>query len=102
MHTLMKRLAVIGLLATLAGCNSTDALTPQVDVGSTFNSPPVTQTDLDNMSADTGPVTTTQETAFTSSGQTSLAGGRDTAGTLEGQADALARNNPSGGNSVSQ
>ena len=34
MHTLMKRLALVGLIATLAGCNSTDALTPRVDVGS--------------------------------------------------------------------
>ncbi len=92
MQELMKRLALIGLIATLAGCNSTDALTPQVDVGGgTFNSPPVTQNDLDQMSAQTTPVTrTTQETAFTPSSGTTT--GADTAGTLQGQADALARN----------
>lgn len=89
MHKLMKRLALIGLIATLAGCNSTDALIPRADVGSSFNSPPVTQNDLDQMSAETVPVTTTsQQTAFTG-GST----GEDTAGTLQGQADALARNN---------
>ena len=61
MQELMKRLALIGLVAALAGCNSTDALTPQVDVGGGgFNSPPVTQNDLDQMSAQTTPVTTTR------------------------------------------
>lgn len=96
MQELMKRLALIGLIATLAGCNSTDALIPRADVGNGFDSPPVTQSDLDQMSADTSPVTTmpvataTQQTAFTSSGDST---GADTAGTLQGQADALARNN---------
>ena len=92
MQELMKRLALIGLIATLAGCNSTDALTPQVDVGGgTFNSPPVTQSDLDQMSAQTTPVTrTSQENAFTPSAGTTS--GADTAGTLQGQADALSRN----------
>ena len=96
MHELMKRLAVIGLIAALAGCNSTDALIPRADVGNGFNSPPVTQSDLDQMSAETTPVTTmpvtsaTQQTAFTASGTST---GADTAGTLQGQADALARNN---------
>lgn len=95
MQELMKRLALIGLIATLAGCNSTDALTPRADVGNGFNSPPVTQSDLDQMSAETSPVTTTpvatatQQTAFTASG---VSTGEDTAGTLQGQADALARN----------
>lgn len=97
MHELMKRLALIGLIAALAGCSSsTDALTPRADIGGgSFNSPPVTQSDLDQMSADTSPVTTmpvagaTQQTAFTASGVTT---GEDTAGTLQGQADALARN----------
>ena len=95
MHELMKRLALIGLIAALAGCSSTDALTPRADVGSGFNSPPVTQNDLDQMSAETTPVTTmpvattTQQTAFTASG---VSTGEDTAGTLQGQADALARN----------
>jgi len=101
MHTLMKRLALVGLIATLAGCNSTDALIPRVDVGSNgFNSPPVTQGDLDQMSAETSPVTTmpvatAQQTAFADTSGLDGAGGstgRDTAGTLQGQADALARN----------
>ncbi|MDX3977252.1 hypothetical protein [Shinella sp.] len=96
MQELMKRLALIGLIATLAGCNSTDALTPQVDVGGgSFNSPPVTQNDLDQMSAQSTPVTTTtttQETAFTPSNGNHTSTGADTAGTLEAQADALARN----------
>lgn len=39
-------------LTLLAGCNSTDALIPQVDVGdSGFRSPPVNQADLDSMSS---------------------------------------------------
>jgi hypothetical protein len=92
MQELMKRLALIGLIATLAGCNSTDALTPQVDVGGGFNSPPVTQGDLDRMSAETPPVTTTQQTAFTTPAGSISTTGDDTAGTLQGQADALARN----------
>nr|WP_298101294.1 hypothetical protein [uncultured Shinella sp.] len=93
-HELMKRLAVIGLIAILSGCNSTDALTPQVDVGGGLNSSPVTQRDLDQMSAQTTPVTTTtQQTAFTTPAETGTTSGRDTAGTLQGQADALARNN---------
>lgn len=98
MHELTKRLALIGLIATLAGCNSTDALIPRVDVGSNFNSPPVTQNDLDQMSAEAKPVTTmpvataTQQTAFTSSSGIGGSTGEDTAGTLQGQADALARN----------
>ena len=98
MQELMKRLALIGLIATLAGCNSTDALTPQVDVGGgSFSSPPVTQSDLDQMSAQTTPVTSSsQQTAFTTPAETGNTTGMDTAGTLEGQADALARNN--GGN----
>ena len=93
MQELTKRLALIGLIAALSGCSSTDALTPRADVGNGFNSPPVTQGDLDRMSAETTPVTTmpvaSQQTAFTASGTTT---GADTAGTLQGQADALARN----------
>jgi len=105
MHTLMKRLALVGLIATLAGCNSTDALIPRADVGGGgFNSPPVTQGDLDRMSAETSPVTTmpvatAQQTAFADTTGLDGAGGstgRDTAGTLEGQADALARNQSAG------
>ena len=94
MQELMKRLALIGLIAALAGCNSTDALTPQVDVGGGFNSPPVAQSDLDAMSAQTTAVTTTtQQTAFTTPVGTGSSSGADTAGTLQAQADALARNN---------
>lgn len=95
MQELMKRLAVIGLMTILAGCNSTDALTPQVDVGGGFNSPPVTQNDLDEMSAQTTPVTTTtntQQTAFATPSGTGTTTGADTAGSLQGQADALQRN----------
>jgi hypothetical protein len=93
-HELTKRLAVIGLIAILSGCNSTDALTPQVDVGGGLNSSPVTQRDLDQMSAQTTPVTTTtQQTAFAMPSETGTTSGRDTAGTLQGQADALERNN---------
>jgi hypothetical protein len=101
MHELMKRLALIGLIAALAGCNSTDALIPRADVGGGFNSSPVTQRELDQMSAETTPDTTmpvtstTQQTAFT--GDTT---GADTAGTLQGQADALARNNGAAGSDV--
>jgi len=94
MQELTRRLALIGLIAILSGCNSTDALTPQVDVGGGFNSPPVTQGDLDRMSAETAPVTATRrETAFTPPAGTGRSTGADTAGTLEGQADALARRN---------
>ncbi|MDP9590893.1 UNVERIFIED_ORG: hypothetical protein J2W19_003468 [Shinella zoogloeoides] len=100
MQKLNKRLALIGLMAILAGCNSTDALIPRADVGGNFNSPPVTQSDLDRMSADTGPVAgTSAETAFASPGIGGGSTGADTAGTLQGQADALARNQ--GGASVS-
>lgn len=98
MHELTKRLALIGLIATLAGCNSTDALIPRADVGSNFESPPVTQSDLDQMSAETRPAATmpvataTQQTAFTAPAGAGGSTGEDTAGTLQGQADALARN----------
>ena len=89
MHELKSRLALAGLLLALAGCNSTDALTPQVDVGGgTTPSSPVTQRDLDQMSADTRPVGSAQATAMASAGR------GETAGTLEAQADALARNQP--------
>ncbi|SIQ26390.1 hypothetical protein SAMN05880582_1011292 [Rhizobium sp. RU20A] len=103
-------------LVLLSGCNSTDALTPQVDVGAgTFNSPPVTERDLDGM-ASQPPVTTGQQQAASqpvrqseqpitgqtlappsSTTTTALHGGtaagngtyHDPAGTLEGQAAAL-------------
>lgn len=49
----MNRLiSAISGLALLTGCNSTDALIPQVDVGEgNFRSPPVNQADLDTMSS---------------------------------------------------
>ncbi len=106
----------LSLLILTAGCNSTDALTPQVDVGNgSFNSPPVTQRDLDGM-ANQGPVTGNQQmaanqatgqneqpingqtlapppsTTTTALQQTTPAANgtyRDPAGTLEGQAAAL-------------
>ena len=91
MHELMKRLALIGLIAAFAGCSSsTDALTPRADIGSSFNSPPATQNDLDQMSAETSPATTMPVAGGTQ--QTGVTTGEDTAGTLQGQADALARN----------
>jgi hypothetical protein len=103
MQELKKRLAVVGLIAILSGCNSTDALTPQVDVGGGFSSPPVTQSDLDQMSAETAPATVpvtttttttvTQQTAFTNPTGAGGSTGADTAGTLQAQADALTRNN---------
>ncbi|PTM92653.1 hypothetical protein [Mycoplana dimorpha] len=87
MHELKSQLALAGLLLTLAGCNSTDALIPQVDVGGGLApSSPVTQRDLDQMSAETRPIGSAQATAMASSGR------MQTAGTLEAQADALARN----------
>ena len=89
MRELMQRVTLVGLLL-LAGCNSTDALTPQVDVGGgTMRSPPVTQRDLDQMSAENPPVGNTQATAMTGSPAGSgQAGG---SGTLEAQAEALSR-----------
>lgn len=54
MRTLITLLAGLGYVALLAGCNSMDALTPQVDVGGgTFNSPPVNQSDLAAMEQQT-------------------------------------------------
>jgi hypothetical protein len=54
MRTLITLLAGLGYVAALAGCNSMDALTPQVDVGGgTFNSPPVNQRDLAAMEQQT-------------------------------------------------
>ena len=45
-------LAVPALVLALSGCNTTEALTPQVDVGhNTSQSTPVTQGDLDQMAA---------------------------------------------------
>lgn len=105
MRKLSTPLFSLGLLIALAGCNSTDMLTPQVDVGGgTFRSPPVTQSDLDSMSSQTAvtPVQrapVSQTTAFTtqpapSNTPTAYAMGdatyTDPAGTLEGQANRLA------------
>lgn len=105
MRKLSSPLFGLGLLIAVAGCNSTDALTPQVDVGGgTFRSPPVTQSDLDAMSTQTAvaPVQrapVSQATAFAtepaqSNTPTTYATGdatyTDPAGTLEGQASRLA------------
>ncbi|OCP17328.1 MULTISPECIES: hypothetical protein [unclassified Ensifer] len=105
MRKLITPIASLGLVAALAGCNSTDALIPQVDVGGgTFRSPPVTQSDLESMSTQTAvvpvqssPVQRTQ--AFASqpapvSMPTQYATGdstyTDPAGSLEAQASRLA------------
>ncbi|WP_075289736.1 lipoprotein [Pararhizobium arenae] len=104
----MKRLiSAISGLALLAGCNSTDALIPQVDVGEgNFRSPPVNQADLDTMSSQ--PAYVPQETASIQSGpldaqpsytepssETMLAQGdmgyTDPAGSLEAQASRLSQ-----------
>ncbi|MCG5479624.1 hypothetical protein [Sinorhizobium alkalisoli] len=99
-------IASLGLAAALAGCNTTDALIPQVDVGEgNFHSPPVTQSDLDTMSAQTAvmpveSVPPSRTAAF--SAQPHVAGPptqsaadyadyTDPAGTLEGQANRLAQ-----------
>ena len=88
MHKLTKRLALTGLIAaTLAGCNSTDALTPQVNVGGDFSSPPVTQNDLDGMAAESAPPPAMQQTAFAEN-QSEPA----PAHTLQAQAAALSGN----------
>lgn len=85
MYHLKPWLALAGLLLALAGCNSTDALTPQVDVGSgSPQSSPVTQRDLDQVSAYNQPVGSAQANA--------MAGHPASAGTLEAQADALTHN----------
>ncbi|AFL53213.1 hypothetical protein ABIE78_000894 [Sinorhizobium fredii] len=98
-------IASLGLAAAIAGCNSTDALIPQVDVGGgTFRSPPVTQSDLEAMSTQTAvmpveSVPPSRTAAF--SAQPNISGPptqyatnhtdyTDPAGTLEGQANRLA------------
>jgi hypothetical protein len=101
-------IASLGLAAALAGCNTTDALIPQVDVGEgTFRSPPVTQSDLDAISAQTAvmPVESippSRTAAFSAqpnisgpptqyaTGNRSYSDYTDPAGTLEGQASRLA------------
>ena len=107
MRKMLNRLAMIGLLAVLSACNSTDALTPQVDVGGgVIPSSAVTERDIEAVSADTSPVGTAQQTALmgqtesraeiaTTTALTSPSGGEDTAGSLQAQADALARNQQS-------
>ncbi len=110
MQKLVMLFAGLGLVAALAGCNSTDALTPQVDVGAgSFQSPPVTQSDLDQM-AQQQPVVTEQQlepvsqtTAFstqnnvTTPAETALARSDTTytnpAGTLDAQAGQLQQGN---------
>ncbi|AWI57997.1 hypothetical protein AB395_00002345 [Sinorhizobium fredii CCBAU 45436] len=108
MGTMRKQImpiASLGLAAAIAGCNTTDALIPQVDVGGgTFRSPPVTQSDLEAMSAQTAvmpveSVPASRTAAF--SAQPNVSGPpmqygaghtdyTDPAGTLEGQASRLA------------
>ncbi|HTO32740.1 MAG TPA: hypothetical protein VL202_16405 [Pararhizobium sp.] len=109
MHKLTALFAGLGMVAALSGCNSMDALTPQVDVGGgTFVSPPINQQDLDAMSQQTAyttPQATTpvQSSALASSVQqqgfnegptgTVLAQGdsdyTDPAGSLDAQAGRL-------------
>ena len=107
MRKMLNRLAMIGLLAVLSACNSTDALTPQVDVGGgVIPSSAVTERDIEAVSADTSPVGTAQQTALmgqtesraeiaTTTALTSPSGSEDTAGSLQAQADALSRNQQS-------
>ncbi|MDK1374959.1 MULTISPECIES: hypothetical protein [unclassified Sinorhizobium] len=105
MRKLIMPIASLGLATALTGCNSTDVLIPQVDVGAgTFRSPPVTQSDLDTMSTQTAivPVQTvppSSTAAFSaqpniSSPPTQYATGdatyTDPAGTLDAQANRLA------------
>jgi hypothetical protein len=45
-------IAAMCMATALAGCNSTDALIPQVDVGVTTQSTPLTQRDLDRAASD--------------------------------------------------
>jgi hypothetical protein len=110
MQKLVMLFAGLGLVAALSGCNSTDALTPQVDVGGgSVQSSPVTQSDLDQM-AQQQPVVTEQQlapvnqtTAFssqnsvTSPAETALARSDATytnpAGTLDAQAGQLQAGN---------
>ncbi|MBB4185351.1 hypothetical protein [Sinorhizobium terangae] len=105
MRKLIMPIASLGLATALTGCNSTDVLIPQVDVGAgNFRSPPVTQSDLDTMSTQTAivPVQTvppSSTAAFSaqpniSSPPTQYATGdatyTDPAGTLDAQANRLA------------
>ncbi|OJF96807.1 hypothetical protein [Pararhizobium antarcticum] len=64
MQKLVMLLLGLGLVAALSGCNTTDALTPQVDVGdgTVQSSSPVNQADLDQM-AQQQPVVTEQQLA---------------------------------------
>lgn len=87
MRELRQRLALIGLLF-LGGCNSTDALTPPMDVGgAAAQSPPVTQRDLDQMSVDSRPVGNAQARAMGAPPQ------QASSGSLESQAAALSNGN---------
>ncbi|WP_104667519.1 hypothetical protein [Ensifer adhaerens] len=103
MRKLTTPIVALGFAIALAGCNSTEMLTPQVDVGAgTFRSPPVTQSDLDAMSAQTVPVSrepVNQATAYSpepAASNTPMAYATgdatytDPAGTFEGQASRLA------------
>lgn len=109
-YAMLIALAGLGLTA---GCNSTDALTPQVDVGGgTFRSPPVNQADLDTMSEQTAyvapPKSVPLQSMAAQSGSLPLTGSTgfaapatvmeqgdtaytDPAGTLDAQAGQLSR-----------
>lgn len=105
MLKLMTVLSLLGLGAILSGCNSTDALIPRADVGdASFQSPPVTQADLDSMSdtpavaGNRQPGDSGQSAAFSdpapanNDGQTAITQGTytDPAGSLDAQAQQLA------------
>ncbi|MQW67964.1 hypothetical protein GHK50_02575 [Sinorhizobium medicae] len=112
MRKQINPIASLGLAAALAGCNTTDALIPQVDVGEgSFRSPPVTQSDLDAMSAQTAvmpmeDVPPGRTAAFAAqpnisspppqhgTGDVGYSDYTDPAGTLEGQASRLAGGEP--------
>ncbi|MDO9414789.1 hypothetical protein [Pararhizobium sp.] len=105
MRKLLTIISLLGAAALMAGCNTSDALVPRVDVGdASFQSPPVTQADLDTVSrsqpvvGDVQPVESGRRTAFadpstanTNQTQAALAGETyvDPAGSLESQAQRL-------------
>lgn len=99
-------IASLGFAAALAGCSTTDALIPRVDVGEgSFRSPPVTQADLEAMSTQTAvmpveSVPPSHTAAFSAQPHVAspptqyapdYADYTDPAGTLEDQASRLAK-----------
>ncbi|MCF3640733.1 hypothetical protein LXM94_12225 [Rhizobium sp. TRM95111] len=88
------RLALIGLLAVLQSCNSTDALTPQVGIGDeTLQSSTVTQGDLDRAGTSDQPVGAAQQAAMSGDAGSTATSLAAEGSTLQAQADALQRNN---------